>query len=410
MTHADVIVVGGGASGMMAAAAAASRGRRVILLEKGRTLGKKLAITGGGRCNIANAEDDEHVLLKNYGEAAPFLYSTFSQFGLKEAVEYFDSRGLSLKTEARKRMFPVSEKAADVVALLAEELARTGVSVRLDTPVQNIEAKEGRITALVADGERFTADSYILSTGGFSHPETGSTGDGFGWLKTLGHTVVPPSPSIVPLTVREKWLKKLAGITIPDARIRFVVAAKSRLVRTGSILLTHFGLSGPTILNAAADVNDLLQEGEVQASIDCLPTLDHGALDSRLVALFDANKNKLVRNALPELVPSSLGTALLEQLGIEPETKVHSVTKDERKALVQLLKAVPLTITGLMGFDRAVIADGGIPLTQIDMRTMRSTVVANLFVTGDLLHVRRPSGGYSLQLCWSTAAVAGAHA
>jgi hypothetical protein len=406
----DVIVIGGGASGMIAAITAAERGKRVLLLEKNTQLGKKLAITGGTRCNITNAETDTRTLLARYGSAEPFLHSAFSEFGVEDTFKFFERLGLPLVVQGNKRAFPHTERAVDVVRALTKRLAELGVEVRLKTAVTRFHVENDAITAVEAGNTSYTAGFYILATGGVSHPETGSTGDGFGWLRALGHTVADPTPTIVPLAASDAWIAKLMGKTLPDVKISFFQDAKRKFSRRGNILLTHFGLSGPTILNAANEVHDLLYTGAVTAQIDLFPDRDIGILDTDLRVLFDANKNKMLRNVLPELLPNGTSTILAGLVpGLNPETKVHSVTKEERRALAHLLKALPVTITGLMGFDRAVVADGGVPLSELDMRTMRSKKYHNLSITGDLLHINRPSGGYSLQLCWTTGFVAGTH-
>jgi predicted Rossmann fold flavoprotein len=407
----DVIVIGGGASGMMAAGRAAERGRRVLLLEKNGQVGKKLSITGGGRCNITNAEEDEQKLLDHYGPAKPFLHSPFSQFGVRDTFSFFESRGLPLVEQAHRRVFPKSERAVDVTRALMDYLGTGGVEIRTNAAVDRINVLDGVITAVVVDGHPISASAYVLATGGASHPETGSTGDGFAWLSMLGHRVKEPTPTIVPLAVADEWVKQLAGKVLPDVRIGFSVDGARKLVLKGNVLCTHFGLSGPRILNAAVHVADMLHEGVVTALIDVYPDEDIGTLDRRIMGVFDANKNKSLKNTWNDIAPPGTGSALMSLLGgIDMETKVHSITKEQRRQIVNLLKGLPVTITGLMGYDRAVIADGGLALEEVDMRTMRSLRYANLFVTGDLLHISRPSGGYSLQLCWTTGYVAGNNA
>ncbi len=404
----DVIVVGGGASGLMAAGTAAARGKRVLLFEKNAKLGEKLRITGGKRCNITNAEEDIKILLGKYGDAEQFLYSAFSEFGVKDTFSFFESRKLPLVVEANKRAFPKSQCAADVVKTMVDYINKGKVEVRLKTPVRQVLAEGGRVKAIVASGGEYTADSYIFATGGVSHPETGSTGDGFGWLKELGHAVTDPTPTIVPLKTKEKWVRDYPGTTLPGVKITFFLNGQKRFHKTGNILLAHFGFTGPTILNSAGQVADLLHEGTVTASVDLFPGQDIGSLDRTLVALFDGNKNKSLRNALRELLPPGGADIVLSLLPhIPAEKKVHSITKEERRALVDTMKGLPATIAGLMGLDRAVVADGGVALSEMDMRTMRSLKCSNLFITGDLLNITRPSGGYSLQLCWTTGYVAG---
>lgn len=406
----DIIVIGGGASGLMAAGIAASRGKRVLLLEKNKKLAEKLRISGGYRCNITNAEEDLKKLLAHYGSSEQFLYSPFAQFGVSDTFAFFDGLDLPLVVQARKRAFPATEKAEDVCKALEAFCRAQGVEIRTNAKTSMRIEANGVISGVSVGQETFEAESYILATGGVSHPETGSTGDGFKWLAALGHTIKEPTPTIVPLKTRERWSKDLSGITIPNAKVTFYSNGTKAFARTGDVLLTHFGVSGPLVLNAAAQVADLLHAGSVEVKIDLHPTLDLGILDKHLTSVFDANKNKLLRNVFKEVVPPGMSEALLAMLlEIDPEKKVHSVTKEERRALAELLKALPLTVTGLMGYDRAVVADGGVPLSEIDMRTMRSLKAPNLFVTGDLLHITRPSGGYSLQLCWTTGFIAGTH-
>jgi predicted Rossmann fold flavoprotein len=434
----DVIVIGGGASGLMVAGRAAevikssTRGTRstngqnggVLLLEKNKKLGEKLKITGGGRCNITNAEYDIRALLKHYGDAEQFLYSLFDQFGVSDTFTFFESRGLPLVVEERKRAFPKSHKALDVYAVLEKYITEQGVFVKTGSPVTKVNVEGTCIVSVQCGSEVYFAKKFICATGGTSHRETGSTGDGFRWLKDLGHQVISPTPSIVPLAVEEVWSKKLAGISLENMKITFFVDGVREFSRKGRLLFTHFGISGPLILNSASAVAELLPSGTVTASIDLFPMEDVGILDKRVVTIFDSHKNKMLKNVLGEIVPSGMskGIEILikaynmqaqNQFGfaaIDINKQIHEVRVEERKALIRLLKALPLTIIGLMGDDRAVVSDGGVPLTEIDMKTMKSKVINNLYITGDLLHINRPSGGYSLQLCWTTGWVAGGDA
>lgn len=403
----DVLIVGGGPAGMMAATVAAEAGKRVLMLEKNSSLGKKLNISGGGRCNITNAEYDNRTLLTHYAEAAKFLYSPFAQFGVKDTFDFFESRGLPLNVEDRRRAFPVSQKASDVTDVFVKALKRGQVDIVFNCGVTSLNRKDNKIRSVSTTQGDFEAASYILATGGMSRPETGSTGAGFGWLRALGHTVRQPSPSIVPLATKEKWVERLAGKSV-EGRVTFLQDGKRQFRTEGRILFTHFGVSGPTILNSAARVGELLQSGSVTAELDLFPGLDAGECDRQLVALFELHKNKALKTVLKEWLPGGLWqipAMLLPTLDIE--VKVHSFIKEDRKRLVNLLKAIPLTISHLMGFDRAVVADGGVDLREIDMKTMRSKLIDNLLVVGDLLDINRPSGGYSLQICWTTGFVAG---
>lgn len=409
----DLIVIGGGASGLMASGRAAALGAKVLLLEKNKTLGQKLAISGGGRCNITNAEFDPRVLLKAYGKAEQFLYSLFSQFGVTETFSFFEAQGLPLVVQAMKRAFPKSERAGDVVAALRAYAQRGSVTIKTASPVTRVHAAQGRITAVSCGAHTYEAAQFIMATGGLSHPETGSTGEGFTWLKALGHTVVPPTPTIVPLRVAEPWVKAIRGVALSGVKITFYTEdslgqRKKAFSKEGKVLCTHFGISGPLVLNSAGAVADLLYGGAVTAAIDLYSKLDQGSLEKRILAVFDANKNKTLKNVLRLLVPEGSGRGIATLL---PQalagTKVHSISRDERKLLARTLKSLPLTIEGLMGFDRAVVSDGGVPLSEVDLKTMRSKLIPNLFLTGDILHISRPSGGYSLQLCWSSGFAAG---
>lgn len=407
----DVIVVGGGSAGLMAAGAAGARGKRVLLLEKNKKLGEKLSISGGRRCNILHAQSDPKKLLAHYGTAEQFLYSSFAKFGMKETYAFFEQRGLPLMVEARNRAFPQSQKASDVVKCLLQYVKDGKVQVKLNSPVTLIKKKGKNIEYVEAGGNAYSATSYVFATGGLSHPETGSTGDAFPWLTSLGHTVTTPTPSIVPLNVAESWVRSAAGISIKECKLTFTVDGVRAFAATGALLFTHTGISGPVVLQSSTKVTGLFEEGEVMAHIDLFPKFDVGGLDKALTELFDDNKNKDIKNVFKEFVPAGMSPVILAQIPeILPETKVNGITKEVRRKLVEYLKDLPLTITSLMGFDKAVVADGGVPLTEMDMRTMRSGIIENLFIVGDLLHIQRPSGGFSLQLCWTTGYVAGTEA
>ncbi|MFT5037009.1 MAG: putative Rossmann fold flavoprotein [Candidatus Azotimanducaceae bacterium] len=411
--HYDVIVIGGGASGMMAAGKAAENGRRVLLVEKNKMLGKKLSITGGGRCNIYNAEKDQRKLLANFGDSAKFLHSAFAQHGMQDSHDFFVAQGLPIVVEARKRAFPESQDARDVTATMKKYVTDNRVELRTGTRVQKFATENGKIVGIETNKGDFTADSYILATGGSAHAETGASGEGIEWLSELGHTIHASNPNIVPLKVDEKWVKDLSGTTLSFMKITFGVNGKQGkpFSRTGKILFTHFGLSGPLILNAAHEVKKLLSHGPVHATIDLYPDTEVGTLRNRVLEVFNINKNKELRNVLKEFVPHGMTDAVAAQLDNElASMRVHSVSKEDRNALVDRLKAMPLIVTGTMGMDWAVISDGGVDLTEIDTKTMRSKVHENLFFTGDVLHINRPSGGYSLQLCWTTGHVAGLNA
>jgi predicted Rossmann fold flavoprotein len=404
----DVIIIGGGSSGMMAAAVASARSKSVLVVDKNTALGEKLKITGGGRCNITNNEPDIHKLLKVYGEGAPYLYTPFSIFGVKDTFKYFESRGLPLVVQARNRVFPATEKALDVFNVLNKELIKNNVEIKNNCIVSNFINTDSKIININTNQGQLYAKSFVLATGGMSHPETGSTGDGFKFLQELGHSVTEPTPDIVPIEVKENWVKSLSGTSLSFMKITFCLNGKNQFSKTGKILFTHFGLSGPLILNSANKINTLLDKGEVTAFIDVYPDTNNRVLEEKLIKVFDLNKNKILKTIVKEFVPEGMSFAIAKLINfIDIEKKVHSITKEERKEIVKLLKALPLTVVGLMGYDRSVVVNGGVPLSEIDMKTMRSKLYENLYVTGDLLHLNRNSGGYSLQICWTTGYIAG---
>lgn len=416
--HYDVVVIGGGAAGMFAAGRAAERGRRVVLLEKNKALGKKLSITGGGRCNILNAEPDTKALVSQYGEAAKFLHSPFAQHGMQDSWDFFTKRGLPLVVEARKRAFPKSMQAPDVTETLRRYLIENRVVIKTGSPVVEMKHAAGRITSVVTkNGDEYLADSFILATGGLSHQETGSTGDGMEWLRALGYTIHTPNPNLVPLVSPDRWVHQLSGTTLSFMKITFGAdRSKSkakgvgRFSRTGKILFTHFGVSGPLILNAAHEVMKLLQSGPVLAHIDMYPDTEIGTVRNRVLDTFVKNKNKTVRTLIKILAPDGMSDAVIAQLpDYLAQEKAHSVTKEDRNLIADTMKAMPFTITGTMGLDWAVLSDGGVDLTEVETKSMSSRLHKNLFFVGDALHINRPSGGYSLQLCWTTGWVAGNH-
>jgi len=409
MTPYDLIVIGGGPSGMMAAGRAAERGARVLLIEKNRILGKKLLLTGGGRCNITNAEFDTRAFLENFPESKDFLYSPFSQFSVKDTFDLFERLGLPLVVEDEGRAFPGTQSAIDVRDTLERYMREGGVEIRRGAKVVSVQ-KKGEWEVGTADSLFFRARQLIIATGGVAAPETGSTGDGFRWLRELGHEVQDPGTNLVPLTTDDVLIHALAGVALPLVAIRFSRDGKTMIKKKGRLLFTHFGISGPMVLNAAHEVKKLLAGGAVRASVDMFPDLDEGGLDERLVAAFNAHKNKELKNALALVVPKGMAEAVLSLAGAVFDKEVNSVTRDERRKLVRTLKGVSFPITGTLGLDRAIVADGGVRCEDVDMRTMRSKIVPGLYVLGDMLDVNRPSGGFSLQLCWTTGFVAGTHA
>lgn len=407
-TTYDVIVIGGGPAGMMSAGTAASRGKSVLLIEKNKRLGEKLRITGGGRCNVTNNERDSKKLLSQYGSSEQVLYSPFASFGITDTFAFFESHDLPLVTESLNRSFPYTFKATDVEQVLENYCKENKVTILSNTKVIDIILDQGKITGITTDSKDFFCNNLIIATGGFSHPETGSTGDGFTWLKKIKHTIISPTPSIVPIAIHDDWIKKLSGTTLPDVKIDFYSNGSRKITKHGNVLLTHFGLSGPLILNSATSVNDLLHQGTVTGIIDLFPKKDIGTLDKELVILFNSHKNKVLKNVLKEFITPALVNGIKSFLPTDLlDTQVNSITKIDRRKIIDTIKSLSFTVDELLGFDKAVVADGGIPLSEINMKTMQSIIHSNLYIIGDLLHINRPSGGFSLQLCWTTGYVAG---
>jgi predicted Rossmann fold flavoprotein len=411
----DVVVIGGGPAGMMAAGRAAEQGAKVILLEKNDSLGQKLLLTGGGRCNVTNAELDVRKLLSKYKGSDKFLFSAFSQWSVKETLDFFQDRGMQTKIEAGNRVFPATEQSETVLDTLLEYMRSGKVTVRSNSQVKGFVKKENsesdKIDAVeLKNKELIYAKNFILATGGKSRPETGSTGDGFVWLKALGHKVTQPKASLVPIAIKNEWVKKLQGVPLENAKITIFQFDKKQLNKKGRVLFTHFGLTGPTILNMSKDIGELLKYGEVEISLDITPDLDYGQLNLKLQEIFAQEATKKFKNSLKSLTSSSIAPIIVELSGIDPDKTCNGITREERLQLVQLFKDIRIQVEGLLGVDKAIVTSGGVALDEVDFRTMQSRLFPNLYLVGDILDIDRPSGGYSLQLCWTTGFVAGTSA
>ena len=414
----DVIVVGGGAAGMMAAIAAAKKGHKVTLLEKNEKLGKKLFITGKGRCNVTNAADMD-VLFQNVCTNEKFLYSAFYGFDNIQVCDLLEQAGCPLKTERGDRVFPVSDHSSDVIAALQRELRKHQVDVHLHTEVKKILTKEvdGNITFYgveCADHKKLLADDCIVCTGGCSYASTGSTGDGYRFAEETGHKVTERKPALVPLEIREPWCRELMGLSLKNVEIKMQCGKKTWYEGFGEMLFTHFGVSGPLILSASsfyakyASQKSKKKDGEeVKIYLDLKPALTPEQMDKRLLRDFEEAKNKQFKNALDHLFPAKLIPVMIELSGISPEKKANEISREERKAFGALIKALPMTVTGTRTFAEAIITQGGISVKDINPSTMESRHVQNLYFAGEVLDLDAMTGGFNLQIAWSTGHLAG---
>lgn len=399
----DVIVVGGGAAGMFAAIQAASDGAKVLLLEPNDRLGKKLYITGKGRCNVTNHCSWQEVL-KNVPRNSRFLYSALSGFPPEQTEAFFEDRGCALKVERGNRVFPVSDRSASVIDVLRGALRETGVAVR-QARVTELLTENGRISGVRTDRGSFAAPAVILATGGKSYPATGSTGDGYRLAAVLGHSIVPPVGSLVPLVEDGHFCERMQGLALKNIRIRLLdESGKSVFEEFGELLFTHFGLSGPVILSASAHME---AKKRYTVSIDLKPALDEEKLDARILRDFSENQNRNFENALSGLFPKTMIPVIIERSGIHGWEKVNSVTKAQRRALLELTKHFTVQIAGLRPVEEAIITSGGVSVQEVSPKTMESKLVPGLYFAGEILDVDAYTGGFNLQIAWATAFAAG---
>lgn len=402
-----VIVIGGGAAGMMAACMAAIEGAQVTLLEKNEKTGKKIYITGKGRCNLTNAcQKDE--FLENVITNPKFLYSAFTQLDNLAVMNFFERAGCRLKTERGDRVFPVSDHSSDVIAALNGELKRNRVQVMLHTEVSELLLEEGSVKGvLLSDGRKLHADAVIIATGGRSYESTGSTGDGYRFAKQAGHTIIDLRPSLVPFVVKEEWCRRLQGLSLKNVAVTLKKEKKKIYEGFGEMLFTHFGVSGPLILSASSFYTAKYNGQEALLAIDLKPAMDREQLDKRILRDFEENAGKQFKNALDRLLPAKLIPVMVELSGIDPHKKTSEVTKKERGRLLELFKELKLTVNGCRGYGEAIITGGGVSVKEIDPKTMGSRLVNGLYFAGEVMDVDALTGGFNLQIAWSTGALAG---
>ena len=404
----DIAVIGGGPAGIMASISASESGAKVVLIEKNKNLGKKLLITGKGRCNITNAEFNQKKFTEAFGKQGQFLLSGLSVFSAKHIINFFEKHGLETKIERGKRVFPKSDKARDVLNVLIKCLQKNEVQIKTDSTVDKIEAKQSKIISVILKNkQKIVADKYIICTGGKVLPETGSSGDGLKWVKQLGHDITKLRPGLVPLKIKEKWIIEAQGLSLKNVNLKVFQNQNKKDQRFGEMLFTHFGVSGPIILDMSKKISILLEKGDVKLMLDLKPSLDSQKLDRRIQRDFAKYSNKMFKNALSDLLPKKLIPIIITLSKINPDKKVNNITKKERDKLTKLLKALEMNVIGILGFDKAIITSGGISLEQIDSKTMKSKILKNLFFAGEIIDLDGPTGGYNLQLCWTTGYVAG---
>lgn len=402
-----VIVIGGGPAGMMAAYAASCQGHAVTVLEQNEKLGKKLFITGKGRCNITNAGDMDN-LFANVMSNRKFLYSAFYTFDNEQVLSFFENQGLRTKVERGNRVFPLSDHSSDVIAALSRALKSQNVDIRLHTKVQSLLIRdEAACGVVLSDGKTVEADDVIVATGGISYPSTGSTGDGYRMAEESGHALVECTPSLVPFETKEDWVKDLQGLSLRNVTVSIYHGKKKLYEDFGEMLFTHFGVSGPLVLSASGMIKPVQFKQELCMYIDLKPALDAEQLDKRILREFDAAMNKQFKNVIGSLMPAKMIPVMIRLSGIDPDKKVNEVSREERQHLVQLLKRLPLTINGLRGWNEAIITKGGVSVKDINPSTMESKKVSHLFFCGEVLDLDALTGGYNLQIAWSTGYLAG---
>lgn len=409
-----ILIAGGGAAGMMAAVFAARNGNQVELFEKNEKLGKKLFITGKGRCNITNAADLEDffpAVISN----PKFLYSAFYSFTNEQVISFFEALGVKTKTERGGRVFPVSDHSSDVIQALKREMDRLGVKVNLNAGVKELIIEEyadgKRANGIrLSSGVEISGDAVIVATGGISYPSTGSTGDGYRFAEECGHKVTELLPSLVPMEVKEWYAKELMGLSLRNIEIRVTDGKKTLYREFGEMLFTHYGVTGPVILSASSIVGKKLKDKELTLHIDLKPALTEEQLDKRVLREFGTNHNRQFKNAVDSLFPSKLRPVIVELSGIPEEKKVHEITKEERLRFARLIKDFTMTLTGLRGYKEAIITKGGVSVKEIDPGTMESKLVKGLYFAGEVLDLDAVTGGYNLQIAWSTGYMAGMNA
>ncbi len=403
----SVIVIGGGAAGMMAAYAAAECGHKVVLLEQNEKLGKKLYITGKGRCNVTNACGQDK-LFENIVSNPKFLYSAFYDFDNKRMMELLERAGCPLKIERGERVFPVSDHSSDVIAAFERLLGQKDVAVYLKTAVREVTVEDGVAKGVILNsGERLPCDAVVLATGGLSYPTTGATGDGYRMAKMLGHTVKECVPALVPMKIQEPWCSALQGLSLKNVMLTMYCGTKKIWQGFGEMLFTHFGVSGPLVLSASSYYAKCKDKRQVTVTVDLKPALTTEQLDKRILRDFEQNLNKQFKNVIGGLYPAKLIPVMIELSGIDGDKKIHEITRQERGRLAGITKGLTMQVTGLRNYNEAIITQGGVTVKEVNPSTMESKLVKGLYFAGELLDLDAVTGGFNLQIAWSTGHLAG---
>jgi len=403
-----VVIIGGGPAGMMAGGTAGSRGLEVFLIEKNRTLGKKLLLTGKGRCNFTN-DTDLQGLIDNIPVNGRFLYSAFSKFSSRDLIKFFNNLGVRTKVERGGRVFPESDRAEDILKALERYIRDNSVRI-IQGEVKRVLKEDGRVLGVIlSDGRFISSNSVIIATGGLSYPQTGSTGDGYRFARELGHSIVPPKPSLVPLEIEESWVSDLQGLTLKNVSIRvFDQFGREVYTDLGEMLFTHFGISGPIVLSASSHMRDI-DKNRYRVVIDLKPGLTEEALDRRIQRDFEKYSRRYFINSLGELLPRSLIPVVVELSGIPRDKYVNQISREERRILVKLLKGLDLTVSRFRPIEEAIVTSGGVNVNEINPSTMESKLVKGLFFAGEVIDVDGYTGGFNLQIAFSTGYVAGSY-
>ncbi len=407
MEKFDLAVIGAGPAGMMAAGRAGELGARVVLLDKNDQPGRKLLLTGNGRCNLTKAEFDPASLVEKFGKGGKFLFPAFNLFGPRQTMQFFESHGLALKVEEQNKVFPASGRASDALKVLLGYLRQSRVQIPAGTEVIKIVAARGRIEKIVTLSGEIIAKNYLIATGGKSYPATGSDGRGYQMLRELGHKITALRPGLVPIKVKDKWVHTLQGLSVQNVELRILQDQKKLASASGDLIFTHFGISGPAALDISAMVSESLSRDQTKISINFFPGMSIPELDAKILSVFSDSQNKMLKNCIDRLVPPRLALALIQIAGIDPDMRVNLVSKTERQKIAALLNSIEVSVSGLLGFDQAMITSGGADLKEIDPSSMNSKLIGNLFLAGEILNLQAPSGGYNLQLCWSSGYLAG---